>query len=47
MLSSDVLMQIKRKGHREMLQSDIGRQAAELGKKLVSIQTDLDLPSAR
>lgn len=38
---------MKRKGQREELQSVEGSQKAQLSKKLVTIQTDLELPPVR
>lgn len=41
------VLQVKRKKQREELQSVEGAQKAHLSKKLVTIQTDLDLPPVR
>ena len=40
-------MQVKRKGQREQLSSTEGIQKAQLSKRLVTIQTDVDLPPVR
>lgn len=42
-----IRVQVKRKSQREELQSIEGPQKARLSKKLVTIQTDLDLPPVR
>ena len=38
---------MKRKGQREQLSSTEGTQKAQLSKRLVTIQTDVDLPPVR
>ena len=40
-------VQVKRKGQREQLSSTEGTQKAQLSKRLVTIQTDVDLPPTR
>lgn len=42
-----IVMQIPKSRQRKILESTTGREAAALGKQLVTIQRDLELPSAR
>ena len=41
------LVQVKRKAQREELMSPEGQAAARLSKRLVTLQTDLELPPVR
>jgi len=42
-----VIVQVKRKAQREQLSSTEGIQKAQLSQRLVTIQTDVDLPPVR
>jgi len=45
--SQKQIVQVKRKAQREQLSSTEGIQKAQLSQRLVTIQTDVDLPPVR